>query len=501
MSEYYVSSLGNDNNSGSLNSPFKSFERARQLSLAKGDKVLFKCAETFPLNWSSNRYLNWTMGASGEAENPIIIGSYGSGNKPILDARQPMTFTWTQHATNIWKTIFNGTYQINRVILNGNESAQASNVVGIDGIKYLWFYDMAAFVLYLYAAANPSSVYSDIRPVVSGNFLWMNGKSFWTIQDIEFRGQGDGVLEMAGIGGNITLSNITHKYSSWFSVWVEQWTSPNISNILIDGCEFDTCLNLVDRVVGDDRLGVLTGDMICNRGGGSDWIIRNNKFINFGHSAVGVLQGNAAGAGINGWLVENNLFTAPKSPYSRAYGIDGVPGKCRGHIFRKNIISDVCVRTQIGGEDNILTQNIFDYVRKTETTGRGNVANAVCLYAYGTSVCDRNTVSHNIFRRTSMEAVWFNKWNDINNNVVSNNIFIDCGMDTDHPDVAFYAQAGINGTNLIKDNCFWKRGASKMIDWAETHYTVGEANAQLPNFSGNVQFPVDVLPDNLGIGE
>lgn len=76
---YYVSqSAGSDSNNGlSSATPWKTLTKASTVTLNAGDSVLLKAGDT------------WTDGlqpkGNGSAANPIFIGSYGSGNKPIID--------------------------------------------------------------------------------------------------------------------------------------------------------------------------------------------------------------------------------------------------------------------------------------------------------------------------------------------------------------------------------------------------------------------------------
>ncbi|MCP4312338.1 MAG: hypothetical protein GY790_13825 [Bacteroidetes bacterium] len=76
---YYVSqSLGSDNNDGqSVATAWKTLARASQEYQA-GDSLLLKCGDTWFDDTLSPK-------GSGTPKNPIIIASYGSGNKPILD--------------------------------------------------------------------------------------------------------------------------------------------------------------------------------------------------------------------------------------------------------------------------------------------------------------------------------------------------------------------------------------------------------------------------------
>ena len=92
---YYVSSSGNDGNTGrSSNDPFQTIAKVNSLSLQPGDQVLFRRNDTFRGSLQIQR--------SGAANNPIIIDSYGSGNKPILTGSVQVS-NWTNQGNNIWQ--------------------------------------------------------------------------------------------------------------------------------------------------------------------------------------------------------------------------------------------------------------------------------------------------------------------------------------------------------------------------------------------------------------
>ncbi|MCX6874661.1 MAG: autotransporter-associated beta strand repeat-containing protein [Verrucomicrobia bacterium] len=76
---YYVSQAGgNDSNSGLTSAaPWKTLAMASTVTLNAGDSLLLKCGDT----WSEELQPK----GSGTAGNPIYIGSYGPGNKPLLD--------------------------------------------------------------------------------------------------------------------------------------------------------------------------------------------------------------------------------------------------------------------------------------------------------------------------------------------------------------------------------------------------------------------------------
>jgi len=83
---YYVSmSNGNDASNGrSETAPFKTLTRVNSLNLGPGDQVLFKTGDIwFSADESSQTPLR-PKGA-GAAGNPIVIGAYGTGPRPIIN--------------------------------------------------------------------------------------------------------------------------------------------------------------------------------------------------------------------------------------------------------------------------------------------------------------------------------------------------------------------------------------------------------------------------------
>ena len=94
---YYISSSGNDLNTGT--SPDSAFQTITKMntvvpSLLPGDQILFKRGDTF--------YGNLVISKSGASGNEIIIGSYGTGNLPIITGRKFIT-GWTLYSGNVYK--------------------------------------------------------------------------------------------------------------------------------------------------------------------------------------------------------------------------------------------------------------------------------------------------------------------------------------------------------------------------------------------------------------
>lgn len=95
---YYISSTGNDGNSGtSQSSPWRTIDRLQQVSTAllPGDQVLFQRGGVYPGHF--------TVNSSGTVAQPIVIGSYGSGALPVISGSVG-TNGWTVQQGNVWRT-------------------------------------------------------------------------------------------------------------------------------------------------------------------------------------------------------------------------------------------------------------------------------------------------------------------------------------------------------------------------------------------------------------
>lgn len=77
---YFSDRLGNDENDGSIQSPFRSLKMAGKLNLNPQDEILLECGSVF--NGQSLHLKN----CAGTKDAPILISSYGEGKKPVIHA-------------------------------------------------------------------------------------------------------------------------------------------------------------------------------------------------------------------------------------------------------------------------------------------------------------------------------------------------------------------------------------------------------------------------------
>jgi hypothetical protein len=103
MPQYYLSTTGNDANNGlSADSSWKTIAKVNTMSLNPGDEVLFHCGQIFPGEL--------IICQSGTESQPILISSWGTGNKPILTGAIPVT-GWhleegNRYSSNLNHTVF-----------------------------------------------------------------------------------------------------------------------------------------------------------------------------------------------------------------------------------------------------------------------------------------------------------------------------------------------------------------------------------------------------------
>ena len=116
--DYYISSSGDDqNNSGlSENSPWKTIDKINSefSSFKPGDRILFKCGDTF--------YGTLKITISGTAGSPVTIGSYGTGEKPVITGFKTLT-GWKNEGNGIYSASLTSESQTNMVLINGVQYA------------------------------------------------------------------------------------------------------------------------------------------------------------------------------------------------------------------------------------------------------------------------------------------------------------------------------------------------------------------------------------------
>ncbi|WP_109830523.1 right-handed parallel beta-helix repeat-containing protein [Reichenbachiella versicolor] len=258
---YYISSsIGKDSNQGTIAAPFKSLNKISSTVLYPGDTVLFKSGDTFKGHYKIN--------GSGKEGKPVVITSYGKGEKPILSG-QVGEAGGGDHAEAI------RIQNVDNIVLDGLE-VQNERLVSRKGVR-----DMDAFGISIHNSSNK----------VMRNFLFQNLKicnvyaSTPTLKREDFD-----KIQVSGIRFTSTRNKIAGK-------------EKNIDGVEIRNCYFTDLQRLgIQLKHGGGAAGI--GNDSINRN--MNIHIHDNEFIYLGGS--GVLPNATYNC-----LIENNLFDHPGS--------------------------------------------------------------------------------------------------------------------------------------------------------------------------------------------
>ncbi len=361
---YYFSGVSGDDSRTAMQArnpatPWRTVNKLNSVlsTMVPGDSILFKRGETF--------YGSINLNKSGTLSAPIVIGSYGAGDKPVISSLVTLSN---------WVSVGNGIYEsyssslgstLNMVLLNGAQQA-----VG----RYPNLDEAVGGYLYFEGHSGTTSI-TDKQLTSAIN--WTDGEVVvrqrrWKIERAKITSQSGSTINNSGISdephdnygyfiqnhiktldefGEWYYNPSTKKLSVYFgsnspSSYAVQATalndivySNNASNVVFDNLTFkggnESCINLnggsrininscdilfsgKDAVVVNNHTNFkIEGSTITNSnnnaidlGHGENAIIRNNKIINtFTFAGMGV-NGDGNGVGINSYgdgnLIEFN---------------------------------------------------------------------------------------------------------------------------------------------------------------------------------------------------
>ncbi|MET8230375.1 ricin-type beta-trefoil lectin domain protein [Micromonospora sp. NPDC005298] len=129
---YYVAPDGNDANPGTLASPFRTIQRARDVVRTvnagmTGDINVYLRGGRYPVGST----VEFGAGDSGTNGFRVSYAAY-AGETPILDGGVQVT-GWTQHSGNIWKAPLDRGNKLRALYVNDKRASMASKTVGSAG--------------------------------------------------------------------------------------------------------------------------------------------------------------------------------------------------------------------------------------------------------------------------------------------------------------------------------------------------------------------------------
>jgi len=392
---YYVSPSGNDSNNGtSISTPWKTINKVNSAQLFAGDNVFFE------RNGKFRGFLQ--INNSGSVANPINIGAYGNGEKPIFLGSELVT-NWVQHQGNIWKTQISG--RVFHLICNNElmtlarypntgwlrndlgtqtkiQDAQLTQPSGYwNGSTVVvrstsWSYDTSLVTSYTTGTLNFTQFAYGYNLesyewgyFIRNKFTELDAENEWFYDKVTqtlyfYKGTNPNTLNIEIIktsGGydasgvilnwqvsNVTVSNIDFRNYGYAGVNIV-----GNNNITIDGCIFDLCVKGI-------------------RSYGSSTKIKNNLFTRTHHTAYQNIAGPDFG---NNNLIERNIIRDcglfPGLGES-SWGYFGMKVSGSGNIIRLNKIENVgYIGIDFDGDNNLVEKNFIDRACSILNDGSG----------------------------------------------------------------------------------------------------------------------------------
>jgi len=422
---------GNDSSSGtSVFNSWQTITKINNHSFQPGDSILFKRGSIW------KEYLDFP--SSGNDFNPIVIGSYGEGNPPIITGVNiyegwANTNTWTLFGNNIWSREQSDNPQ--RMWIDSEEVLRNVEIDSLDGVRYNWAWENST--LYVYSTGNPATTYNLIEVNVFYDVVKIENKYSIVFQDIEIEGGYGFALAIRGCS-NVTVENCNIGSYSRQGIQIRDYSGISSTFITVDNCVLDSKFNFsygANKGI-DDGIQITTG--------ANDCIVKNSIIKDFGHAGIYLKALNAADNGVYDNKIFGNLITGENVTYQRGIGTDGYENKCRDNEFFYNVIKNTTVRNQINGNNNWIHHNIIDGIRNSPVKSYAT-AQGFDLQCYGTDlVCHDNKIDNNLIMNCDEAGIYFRgNGNAKNNNFIRNNIIVNCGINS---------KAGLDNIGIVIEN-------------------------------------------------
>tara|TARA_R110000868_G_scaffold91384_9_gene253469 strand:- start:1493 stop:2947 length:1455 start_codon:yes stop_codon:yes gene_type:complete len=415
---YFVDNLiGEDLNNGEDQAtPFKTLNRVNQLHLKPGDSVLFKRGG----NWQGHLIPQ----GSGKKGQRIVIGAYGKGDAPKIDAEGGKQEPDYMSAT---------------ILLFNQE-----------------FWEIRDIEVQNFEKGNPD------RPVKKAGILVL-AKDIGTLSDFKFEN-----LKISNVNGSLKTRENGGLFLKIIADSISEKRVPtNFEGIYVNNCYF---LNV-------DRGGFLNqsfwkkrdlnskfGEM-CNDGKINSWfpsrnlLIENSKFEDIGGNGLVTRVCESP-------IVQNNLFIKCSS---RTTGNASYPYNCNNALWQYN---EACYTIYNEGDidasgfdsDYLCKNTIIQYNYSHHNDWGGLL---VCSWGkLKNAFNDGTIIRNNIFQDEKHHMIRFS--GNITNTEISNNLFVSTAEITDK--ILWYKHWGDiwPDKTVLKNNIFYNSGAQQFINLGET---------------------------------
>jgi parallel beta-helix repeat protein len=423
--DYYVDATGGlDTNDGqSPERAWRSLGKVTGFAFAPGDRVFFKRGET----WRGQLRIT----RSGTAEQPIVYGAYGAGERPILNGSALVT-NWTAAGVNRWTS--NIASRVERAFFSGNSGNRRATA---DAVSAPGDWHWAGGVFTVYSVGIPTEVEAsyDLATLLVTNSSYVNVGSLHVIRGVypvwiqntthvhasELKvedGAGYAGIYIVSVAAGRGRNNIIRQCEVLGMLGTNQSRNNGSegSGIYIQGNGHAGANQLLENVLHDNgHEGIQVGESDAN-------LIRGNIVYNHGQS--GIRLGLPA---CTGNIIEHNLVYGNARAHDDRYGIDLI-NVGNGNIVRYNVTHGQEV-VQDGpyhsGGIRFDGNNGVDTIL-TESTGNAAYYNLVYDEHIGINVYSFSNVAvvHNTVVDTKVHGIAVNAPEGIiaRNVVVGNNI-------------------------------------------------------------------------------
>lgn len=455
---YYVDDLiGNDTNKGTrMEAPLKSLVRINQIRLQPGDSVLFRRGG----QWVGNLIPQ----GSGAIDNRIVIGAYGTGEAPVLNAMGKI-----------------------------GKNEKASYTIRLFNQEYLEIRDIKIKNHAPFETPRKLVLKSAVAYVNAPKMgIYIEGKDCGTLHDIQLVN-----LEICDINGDMSTKHNGGVFAE--ITWNGDATKRVKSNF--DGLNLEGCY-----IHDVDRTGWSNTSVWSNRSLHSTWgqKLANGKFHNWYPSLNVVFRNNRfEKAGANALIVR--VAKSPLVEYCvfthnglKGSGNASFPFNCDDALFQYNEASHTFYNTaanswnhkpdvDAGGFDSDWNcKNTVIQYNYSHHNGHGGIL-ICCDGGSKTSFNDGTVIRYNIFESNNHHIV--RNSGTTTNTSIYNNVFF-AGVENDSVQLLYHKSwGGFPNKTTYKNNIFYSLGNGNFFEFGQSTNNEFVANT----FYGNIKNEPDDL--------
>lgn len=482
--DYFVKTGGNDGASGLDDAnAWVTVSKVNGFSFSNAsDAVYFNKGDTWKEKLVPPR--------SGNGSNQFTFGAYGTGADPIITARGEVTGwntggNWSDQGGNVWSMTFST--NVRRLWLDGTEYLHDTSSAVDSTNRWYW----SSNTLYVYATENPSTFYTSMEggDVGRDSAVFNNGEAYITFQNLDLRGGYRTVFE------NGSDNNIYDTCAIGLDAFLGIHAGNGANDTEVKDCSILSGFSFTYTAEAQS-----ISDALRLEDGALRWLVHDNELKDWGHCAI-YLIGGAGGNAVNNNEFYDNEIHAPNVSYCRAIATEGAGiGQCQGNKFYRNDIHDMTVRDQPLGDANEIYYNLYyDYAISDCYSNRSH---AIELTTYSNLVCTGNKIYNNVFANMPEPGIVIadaGGSNDIELNIIRNNIFYNCGNNTQQSkpySLWMEDWPATIGANTFENNCFFQSGVSDVI--YNGHETGNDYARTVAEFNGDTGEGGNTIANNIG---